>query len=384
VTSPSSQLDVPDTTFSNASANIIGNQVDTSEASGVTIVYSTSGAIGGIIVCVFITCVRRRRRLNKDRKSLLEAQAQRTRAPLRPDASNRRIVVAQEENDTDADGSTPREQRDRDVDEMLTPRSKATLSAQSNQPQVSDLRAALLHRQSPHSTPATLPADGDRSYRQVADAASTDTSIHPSQFASDGGQLIHDMRHDLLHIQQEYNDGLLDPRQEDTTHGDEFIDDGLSDFGGSHNSSQSSISAPPVPRGACTVADIETVADQYTLNTVYAAGAIPNPMYLGDHEDQLTSPNSSEGSHRSRNSKRTSLRNELPTAPPAPARLPSPSRMSMAKAFMHKPTGPPSVIVEENESDQSSSTSLQSSNGSQANQRLLSTQDPDRRTSQYV
>lgn len=86
--------------------------------------------------------IRRRRRAQKVRKELVHDQA----APLNAvDCSTtRRRVILDADACTEDNSSTPRDQRDHDVDEMLTPRSKAIYNAQSETPQPSDLRASLL------------------------------------------------------------------------------------------------------------------------------------------------------------------------------------------------------------------------------------------------
>ena len=107
---------------------------------------------------------RRRTRAQRIRKELRDQDQTHVHNDTNAPAARRRIVMDGDAC-TEDNSSTPREDRDQDVDAMLTPRTKRMLDAQSSTPQPSDLRASLLSARGPGNKPrepSSVSRDTDR------------------------------------------------------------------------------------------------------------------------------------------------------------------------------------------------------------------------------
>jgi hypothetical protein len=271
---------------------------------------------------------------------------------------NGRIVVDGDAA-TEDNMSTPRSERDREVDELLTPRSKSILNAQSSQPQSSDLRASLLQRQNNDQRITRLTRSRSRCIRADLERAtnSSDGSNNSHSNSGTGGAGVG--------VNLELNaDEIRESRAAFLTQQEE-IDEQLT---------TGQITSRPFSNCSDLMEDDDDGSQPNYDSDDSKAESVPkeqtHEVYLGDIQNDETTQNddtnlldpltpscSTQPSAPSAES--ISRTSSVGTACPAPSRLPRPSVAIPRNTFQT-----PSTIVEEDNEGNSHRSSPRSSNGS--------------------
>lgn len=271
---------------------------------------------------------------------------------------NGRIVVDGDAA-TEDNMSTPRSERDREVDELLTPRSKSILNAQSSQPQSSDLRASLLQRQNDDRRITHLTRSRSRRIQpdleRVTNSSDGSNNSHNNSGTGGAGvgvnlelnaDEIRESRAAFLTQQEEIDEQLTTGQitSRPFSNCSDLMED--DDDGSQPNYDSDDSKAESVPK--------ERTQEVYL-------GDIQNDENVQNDDNNLleplTPPCSTQPSASSAES--ISRTSSVATACPAPSRLPRPS-----VAMPRNTCQTPSTIVEEDNEGDSHRSSPRSSNGS--------------------
>lgn len=290
---------------------------------------------------------------------------------------NGRIVVDGDAA-TEDNMSTPRDERDREVDELLTPRSKSMLNAQSSTPQPSDLRASLLQKQEDDKRVRRLTRTKSRCIRADLERLtnSSDGSGKSQPGSGRGGagvgvdlQLnadeVRESRAAFLKQQEDIDNQMSTGQITSRPFSDcsDLLDE--DEYQSKKNGDSDGSDSEPAP----------------TERDRYGAGRVED-IYLGDMQDDDQNDDDTQSDHEDipidpstvTQSKRkprpcssfavapsanSSTHSYAVNACPAPSRLPRPSAETVRNTLRA-----PSTIVEEDDENGSNVSSSRSSNGS--------------------